>query len=226
MQPRVHVDEEIGPAVLSVFHTARQDVTLVSPYIKLWGHARAAIQDARNRGVRVQCLVRDGESGPRPENVEELLELGVKVLTVPDLHAKIYLNELLVIVGSMNFYNYSAENSREIAVVVSDTISSKVVREYVNRLGRVAHPWADIRSTSVPPPNTSTGRRGVVAVGVCIRCSRRIGFHPDKPLCDDCYESWAEWQNGDYPESYCHSCGNPAATSYARPLCRSCFRAL
>ena len=102
MEPKVHVDEEIRPALLSVFHTARQDVTLVSPWINLWGPAPAAIQDARNRGVRVQCLVRDGESGPKPVDVNELLELGVKGLTVPDLHSTIYLNETLTIAGSMN----------------------------------------------------------------------------------------------------------------------------
>lgn len=222
MEMRIHFDEQIAAEICSVLHTATQQATLVSPWIKLWGHARLAIREAIERGVKVQCLVRHEENPANRDNVKELLELGVTVLTVPDLHAKIYLNEEVVIIGSMNLYEYSAKNSRDIAVEVSDEAACKSVRDYVNRLGRRAKPWGNIPSGNRRRANMRTEREAVKLGGACIRCNQDIGFNPDKPLCEECYDIWSDWQNPDHPENFCHSCGTETATSYAKPLCLSC----
>ena len=160
MESKVHFDEQISAAICSVLRTASQQVTLVSPWIKLWGHARSAIKEAIERGVRVQCLVRGGEKNPaNPDDVKELIGLGVTVLTVPDLHAKIYLNEKTVLITSMNLYVYSAENSKDIAVEVSDEVACKDVRDYVNRLGKGAKPWGNISSKPRKRANARSGRQ-------------------------------------------------------------------
>ena len=225
MEPAVQVDEQIGPAILSIFDKADKDVVLISPWIKLWGHAEAAMQRAKGKGKRVRCLVREGPDGAKPEQVRALLALGAEVFTVPDLHAKIYMNESMVVMGSMNFYNHSAENSREIAIVINDVASRKAVRDYVNdRLVPVAKPWSENRAPAPAPPSY-VGRRGSeTELGACIRCARPADFNTDKPLCPHCYESWAEHQNPDYPEKYCHSCGKRKSVTYAKPLCSSCYK--
>ncbi len=63
----------------------------------------------------------------------------------------------------------------------------------------------------------------VVTGGRCIRCKESIPFDPDRPLCDDCFKSWNQYENWDYEEDYCHRCGADWDTSYAKPLCRPCY---
>lgn len=83
------------------------------------------------------------------------------------------------------------------------------------------------------PPRTSTGsgkrksqstRTRKPKSGTCIRCAESIAYDPLKPLCNSCYKSWAKWSNPDYPEEYCHGCGEPESTTSNKPLCRSCWR--
>ena len=45
----------------------------------------------------------------------------------------------------------------------------------------------------------------------------------DAPYCLDCYKVWAQYEDPDYPEKYCHTCGNRASTSMAKPECNSCY---
>jgi len=60
--------------------------------------------------------------------------------------------------------------------------------------------------------------------GTCIRCSEEIEFNPYRPLCSDCYSSWARFKNYNYAENYCHDCGNEDDTCMARPLCYDCWQ--
>ena len=59
--------------------------------------------------------------------------------------------------------------------------------------------------------------------GHCIRCAKAIPLNADSPLCDDCYAIWAEIDDEDASENYCHSCGKDRETSYAKPLCTFCY---
>ena len=60
----------------------------------------------------------------------------------------------------------------------------------------------------------------------CIRCESSISFDLGRPLCDECYDTWAYYSNRDYQEKYCHRCRREWQTSYARPLCRGCYEDL
>jgi hypothetical protein len=45
-----------------------------------------------------------------------------------------------------------------------------------------------------------------------------------KPLCADCFRQWNKYQDEDYEEKYCHSCGKSTKTSFAKPLCMACWK--
>lgn len=60
--------------------------------------------------------------------------------------------------------------------------------------------------------------------GHCIRCNKQIPYDPDKPYCQECFDSWSEWGNPSYKEKYCHSCGKSDKSSMLYPLCRLCFQ--
>jgi phosphatidylserine/phosphatidylglycerophosphate/cardiolipin synthase-like enzyme len=195
-------DEDVPGRILRVIRDARKYIVLVTPYLDLWDRAEQAIKVAVRNGVAW------------------LIDNGVRVLAVDDLHAKIYMNEESVVLSSMNLTHGSTTKSLDFAVVLQDEDLSKEVRDYVSRtVGALAD---EVKGKGKV---TKFFNRIADAIrGHCIRCGRAITKNPDRPLCDDCYDVWAEYENSDFQEKVCHSCGEPAPTSYAKPLCAGCYR--
>lgn len=61
-----------------------------------------------------------------------------------------------------------------------------------------------------------------IHVGYCIRTGIPIDLDVARPLSYDAYLSWAQFENPDYPEKYCHICGKPARTTLRNPVCTLC----
>lgn len=57
-------------------------------------------------------------------------------------------------------------------------------------------------------------------MGYCIRTGEMIPFNPSKPLSEPAYWSWAQYENPNYKEKYCHKTGKPSngRTSMANPI--------
>ncbi len=58
--------------------------------------------------------------------------------------------------------------------------------------------------------------------GFCIRTGKQIPFNAKRPFSDEAYKSWAQFNNEDYPEKYCHYSGEPSngETSFVKPILR------
>lgn len=216
---RLFVDDEASSAILRVIREAEKEVVIVTPYIKLWRHAINSLVLAIKKGAAVTVVVRDQPDVVGGEDVVGLASTGVRVVAVQNLHAKIYMNESLSCVGSMNLYDYSAANSHEVAIFVADEATDQQLRRYVHRtllpLGRQLQAPASADQGASDSDGAGSG--------FCIRCRATLELNPDYPLCDDCYEVWAQWRNPDYEEDHCHRCGEEAEVSYGRPLCRDCY---
>ncbi len=225
----VYLDDEIVPRLLRIIGEAKREVVLLSPYWDVWGHLRTAIERAIARGVRVSALVRlDGDrkgGNDGEESVAWLQQSGVNVKMLERLHAKIYMNEQTVMVSSMNLTETSVMNSSEVAVLLGDTQGADKVRMYVNeRLLASAKELPKPSLVARVAKVVAEARAAYTAVsGHCIRCGTSIRLNREKPLCGECYDTWAEYENDEYEEDFCHSCGKPETTTYARPLCRACY---
>ena len=66
-------------------------------------------------------------------------------------------------------------------------------------------------------------RKVVANNGYCIRCREVITYNPDHPYCYDCYSEWADYQNDEYEDNFCHACGDDEDSSMKYPLCDSCY---
>jgi hypothetical protein len=57
-------------------------------------------------------------------------------------------------------------------------------------------------------------------VGYCIRSGEEIPFNPNKPMSNAAYHTWAQFENPDYEENYCHKTGKPSygRTSMRHPI--------
>lgn len=227
----VFVDDEVASQVLDIIREAQKYVIIVTPYLKLWGHAQDAIRLAVNKGIKVTAIIRH-EGGTIDnggiDDVTWFLNSGVEVLAAEYLHAKIYLNEHAVVVSSMNLTEFSTKNSLEIALQVRDKGPQQLIRDYV---GKTLMPLAiNLRAGLAEPPrspirgSTPAHASPSGVAGVCIRCQRPIGLDASRPLCPMCYEVWAAYRNEEYEEEFCHACGTASDVTYARPLCRNCYQ--
>lgn len=63
-------------------------------------------------------------------------------------------------------------------------------------------------------------------MGYCIRTGQQIPFDPSRPFCYEAYKSWAQFENIDFSEMYCHATGQKSygKTSMRNPIVQQSFQ--
>ena len=96
---------------------AAQEITLVSPYLQLSRDLGERLLTAEQQGANVRLIYGKGQD-IQSETRQRLACLSkLELLYYHDLHAKCYYNEKKLVVTSMNLYQYSARNNREMGVL-------------------------------------------------------------------------------------------------------------
>jgi hypothetical protein len=215
-----------------VIQQSQRRLTIITPYLKVNRIILDRLREADQRGIEIQLVY--GKNELRQEELAKLRELRrLKLYFLEHLHAKCYANERHIIISSMNLYEFSEKNNREMSVLLSTedgdafTAAGAEIESIIStaRFEKPAGGFGDVVRTffsSAAP--AATPARPKRQAGTCIRCGDGVRYQPRSPLCDDCYESWAAWGNEDYPEKRCHRCAKPANVSKGRPLCPECFR--
>lgn len=240
-------DWQVGDALLRIVAQARERLTLVSPYNRHWGHLKREVAAARQRGVAVTIYYRADEPGPLAQldrvTVDRATADGVavngvagdSVMAVPVrmLHAKIYANESVALITTMNLVETSAMYSREVGLLIGDAKLRRQVDDYIKSLHDDA--VAEVPQPDAPMPEGRTayrngaGRAPTAAIseapakppGFCIECGDAKGFEPERPLCAPCYGRFG--RNGAH--RVCHRCGEPHPAQLNEPLCQACREA-
>lgn len=227
-----------------IINSASQYIVLVSPFIRipdsLFQNLRAA--DQRNLSIWIV----HGKSQLEREILKRLKELkNVKLYFLENLHAKCYFNEKSMVITSLNLYDYSEQNNREMGVLVTKQDDEAVYNEasqevkmiidlatrldFNTQLAEVtnkqAQPKKPVKKESIWTKDLSEvffSFFGNNKKGFCIGCRTKIDFDEYKPYCPDCYAIWKQnkWQKA----QYCHNCGEQFTTSIKKPVCRSCWK--
>jgi hypothetical protein len=216
-------NKETQASIERIISDADKQLILVSPYIKLTKTLFTRLKVCAERGVSIKIMYRTGEL--KDEGVSQLVAHGnVELRFTDDLHAKCYFNEKEMIVTSLNLLE-SSEKNWEMGVLIDrikdKNIFEKAMRE-VHTIFNGSNPRSEA-SVSVVFPKKIKPKSFVKLKsddGYCIRCEENIPFNKDKPLCKDCYASWNEWRDEEYPENYCHFSGRNSnrKTCFARPI--------
>ncbi len=218
---RFFSDHKIGMEILTLIEEARENLYLVSPYNNFAGHLTTTLSDALRRRVSITFLHRKDQEKEKNDKkaIDWLRGQKVTLVAVEKLHAKIYLSEKAALLTSMNLLEHSMLNSCEVGVRFSKNDPEyHELKKYINTLIERAAP------TPVPPPPRQSTPRQPQQSGYCIRCMTAIFLNPAKPFCPYCYDIWAQWENPDYTEKYCHECGREHSTSMNKPACPDCYR--
>ena len=225
MQSQIISNHHISPAILDLIGEAKSKLTLVSPYVKPWGHLESALMEAVSKGVQIHLIFRADQVDEYKYSLEKLVRMGIQLSAVENLHAKIFLSDHAALITSMNLYDFSSANSEEIGISITDQSLLNQTRDFVKTLEHKAFPVKKslVDKISDGIAFVSDVKRGLKNEGNCIRCGVTIEFNPDRPMCPKCYKSWSKYKNPDFTEKYCHDCGQPYKTSIARPQCKMCF---
>lgn len=201
---------------------AKKELVLLSPYLQLSKTFFERLKDASLNGVKITVIYGKDELKPNEKN--SLAELkNISLFFFENLHAKCYFNESEMVITSMNMYEFSEKNNREMGVHLSREADKDLYEKARAEAQSVKQSSEEIELVKKNRAFNSRNKNILSKRGYCIRCEDRIPFDPRRPLCDECYSIWAQYKNPQYIEEVCHSCGEYDETSMEKPLCYDCF---
>lgn len=97
---------------------SQEELILIVPYIQTSENVINALKIADSNGIEITLVYRENKLSEFEK--EKLLSLkNISLLHHPNVHCKCYYNGELLIVGSMNLYEYSEKNNREMGMLMS-----------------------------------------------------------------------------------------------------------
>jgi phosphatidylserine/phosphatidylglycerophosphate/cardiolipin synthase-like enzyme len=195
-------------------------LVLVSPYLQISKTLMERLKDADNKGVSITIIYGKDELKTNERTSLSSLK-NVNLYYFENLHAKCYFNEAEMVITSMNMYEFSEKNNREMGVFLTKEKDALIYQKAYEEVESIIKSSIkkDLRRNTTN--DRSVNSRNPRAF--CIRCSREIPFNTTHPLCRDCQREWNIYRNDDYEEKFCHKCGKEETTYRLRPLCDNCF---
>lgn len=96
---------------------SEEELILIVPYIKTSKNIINALKKADSNSAEITLIYRENKLSDQEKN--KLLSLkNINLLHHPNIHCKCYYNGDLLIIGSMNLYEYSEKNNREMGVLM------------------------------------------------------------------------------------------------------------
>ncbi|MFX1296103.1 MAG: phospholipase D family protein [Promethearchaeota archaeon] len=212
---------EASAKVEKIIREAKGELTLITPFLKLSNLFLERLRDADNRGVRIKLIY--GKKELDSEEYDNLNQLeNLELYYCEFLHTKCYFNEDQMVITSLNLYDYSIKNNREMGVYLKRFEDEKLFNDALSEANSIIQS-SELEKISAMRKSDIEKEVVNITTGFCIRYHEEIPFNPDKPLCKTCYKVWVEFGDPDYPENYCHACGVKSDTSFRKPLCKKCF---
>jgi phosphatidylserine/phosphatidylglycerophosphate/cardiolipin synthase-like enzyme len=207
---------------------AGQTLTLISPYLKLSKDFKELLT-YRNGRDKVTTVI-FGKQELNPDEMKFLQGLRFIVLRYhEDLHAKCYVNDERMIITSLNLYEFSMANNKEMGVMIdkNDPADAQLFAdankevEYITQTSQ-RFEIGVTKNAFTKQANTISANNKPNLTGYCIRTGAKIPFNPEKPLSYDAYQIWSQYGDPDYPEKYCHFTGENSngETSVSKPILR------
>jgi hypothetical protein len=103
-----------------IIETSEKELVIISPYIQTTDSFIELLKNAEKRGVETTLIYREKEVKDFEKNKFKNID-NLNLLHHPNIHCKLYYNEKYLIICSMNLYDYSQRNNREMGVLFRRT---------------------------------------------------------------------------------------------------------
>lgn len=122
---------EISSKIMTLIEESNKELILVSPYVEIskWDKMKKCLERAVNRKVKITFIARKNAK----QDLSFLEQIGINLILINDLHAKLYLNENYGILTSQNIVYYSDINSIDIAYQTDNALERKELVGFVNK---------------------------------------------------------------------------------------------
>lgn len=211
---------------------AGEKLILVSPYLKLSKDFKELLT-YRNSKDKITTVI-FGKQELNPNEMKFLQGLRFVILKYnEDLHAKCYVNDDKMIITSLNLYEFSMANNKEMGVLIdkNDDADKQLFEDafkevdYINQTSQRFELSEPKTITLKQDESKSSKEKNSISIanaqsGYCIRTGAEITFNIEKPMSYDAYKSWSKYSDPEYAEKYCHFSGEPSngETSVSRPI--------
>jgi hypothetical protein len=147
--------ELISIEIREIIKNAHKEVIMVVPYIKTSKELYGLLADAQSRAVEFLIIYREDCVGQ--QELQKLQSFtNLTLMNHPDVHAKCYLNETKMIISSMNLYDYSERNNREMGVLLDDDFfDSQVFQDALKEIRTI------IKASSMQKKSTLVAKDGL-----------------------------------------------------------------
>lgn len=100
-----------------IINETERELVIITPYMQLSDAVYDCLLNANKRGVETIIIYRENKLSDRDK--AKLLALdNLNLMHHPNVHAKCYYNENYLLIASMNLYEYSEKNNREMGVLL------------------------------------------------------------------------------------------------------------
>jgi hypothetical protein len=110
-----------------------KSLTLVTPYLKLSRNLIERLSDAQRDGVRITLIYGKNELAPK-EKKNLFSFSNIEIYFCQNLHAKCYHNESSMIITSMNLYEFSERNNREMGLLIERDRDSEIFNDTLKEI--------------------------------------------------------------------------------------------
>ncbi|HKK38796.1 MAG TPA: phospholipase D family protein [Cryomorphaceae bacterium] len=214
----------------NIVRGSNKKLVMVSPFLQISETLLQRLIDAEFRGVEIILIY--GKAKLKSNEKQALSKLkNLTLYYLENLHAKCFFNEREMIITSMNMYEFSEKNNREMGVLIRRSEDSSLFEHALEETHSILKastktPLYESKADRSEKYQKSGKERKTTkrSKGACIRCSTEIPFDPERPYCYSCYLIWVEYENAEYVERVCHCCGKAENSTMMHPLCYPCFK--
>jgi PLD-like domain len=203
------VETELRTKIDDIIYEAKEYVYIISPYLNPGNLLIESLIKTSRSGIDVILIHHSSQlkKYKLSNDLNRLIDAGVKIYHHPSVHSKIYINESESLVTSLNLvvgsYSDSFEsgifsNEREIRIKTKSYIEDQILNSDLCK---------ETTIENLPPDK-----------GYCISTKNKIDFEPSRPVEYNEFKS----KYGQIIGKYCHSCGLEVETSVNQPFCANC----
>lgn len=116
--PKFLNTEGLSTWIPRIIEETQRELVIITPYMQLSDKIYKLLLDAEMRGVETIIIYRENKLSDKEKEKLKSID-NLNLMHHPNIHAKCYYSENYLLIASMNLYEYSEINNREMGVLLN-----------------------------------------------------------------------------------------------------------
>lgn len=124
---------EISFQIERIIKEAKAYLLVITPFLKFNERLKNIYKNHSNRVLNNFLIYRESEISKKEKEVLDSIS-NLKLINLPNIHAKCYMNESSALITSMNLHEYSEKNNYEIGIILDSKDDSVRYQELLDEV--------------------------------------------------------------------------------------------